>query len=282
MSLGRTDATQNYLAMNAQGNVSGDPYRANHKWGAAAQVEADTTRAYPVLTWTMITGVWKSASDVSVWANAVAKVRQTASSGTPDFASLNEFCVGSLYSGLRVNFFNGLIAECAAWDEALGEDEIKSLWGMGNPRVATKIRRSALQFYASFKDDLTSEVGVGLNINGGAAYSSTNPTQNAYDVDPVHSYQMYDQLAVSNTVLDVDNILIPDSATHAELQADTQPIRYTMDGATDPSQTSGLILRTDKAPKKFTIGDLRRMRFVRGAASDAALNLHFINGNALV
>jgi len=88
----------------------------------------------------------------------------------------------------------------------------------------------------------------------------------------------YEQIQVSNTVLDVDDLNVPAKATHAMLQADTQPVRYTMDGLTEPYQTTGMVLLTTSPPELFLIEDLRRIKFKRGAASDGRLNIHYVGG----
>lgn len=71
------------------------------------------------------------------------------------------------------------------------------------------------------------------------------------------------------------------SPTHVELQADTQDIRYTMDNATNPTQTSGMVLAVGDPPKLFVIDDLLRIRFVRGAGADGVLNVHYVGGRAV-
>jgi len=91
-------------------------------------------------------------------------------------------------------------------------------------------------------------------------------------------YLGYQQIIVSDKVMSAPDFDWPAGATHAELQAEDQPIRYTMDGKTNPTQTTGMILRTSADPVMFTVDDLRRMRFIRGAANDAKLNVHYFAG----
>ncbi len=85
----------------------------------------------------------------------------------------------------------------------------------------------------------------------------------------------YEQVTVSDSVLTVDDLTIPTNATHAELQAQTQAVNYTMDGSTDPTQDTGMILAVGDPPKTFPIEEIRAIKFVRGAASDGQLNLHY-------
>lgn len=92
------------------------------------------------------------------------------------------------------------------------------------------------------------------------------------------AYLSYEQVAVSNSVLDVDDLTVPANATFAELQADTAGVRYTMDGATDPTTASGMVLLTTSDPKIFLISDILNIRFIRSGGSDAVLNVHYSAG----
>lgn len=92
------------------------------------------------------------------------------------------------------------------------------------------------------------------------------------------AYLLHEQIAATSSVKDVDALNIPANATHAELQADTQDVRYTMDDTNNPTQTAGMILVTTSEPKLFLIEDVKRIRFVRGAGSDGNLNFHYIAG----
>ena len=92
------------------------------------------------------------------------------------------------------------------------------------------------------------------------------------------AYVGYEQIAVSDTVLDRSHLTIPSGATHAEIQADTQNVRYTMDNKVTPTQTIGMIFLVTEPPKSFVIDDVRHMHFVRGAGSDGVLNIHYFGG----
>lgn len=91
-------------------------------------------------------------------------------------------------------------------------------------------------------------------------------------------YLSHQQVAATASVKDVDDLTVPAKATHAELQADTSDIRYTMDNATDPTQTSGMILLTTEDPMLFLIEDIKRIRFTRGSGSNGNLNVHYVAG----
>jgi hypothetical protein len=91
-------------------------------------------------------------------------------------------------------------------------------------------------------------------------------------------YVGYEQVTATAATKTVNDLTVPSNATHAELQADTQNVRYTMDNSSGPSQTVGMVLVTTHAPKLFLIEDIRRIRFQRGAGSDGVLNVHYISG----
>lgn len=92
------------------------------------------------------------------------------------------------------------------------------------------------------------------------------------------AYLSYEQIAVSNAVLDEDDLTIPGRASLAELQADTSHIRYTMDGVTNPTVGSGMLLLTTSDPKLFLIKDVQNIRFIRNGAVNGNLNIHYIAG----
>lgn len=91
----------------------------------------------------------------------------------------------------------------------------------------------------------------------------------------------YEQVAATSAVKRAGTLSPPSDATHAELQASTQDVRYTMDNVTNPSQTSGMVLGTAHPPKTFLIEDVRRIRFTRGTASDGNLNIHYFGGRSI-
>jgi len=91
-------------------------------------------------------------------------------------------------------------------------------------------------------------------------------------------YLGFERVAVTNVIGLATSLTIPAEATHAEIQVDTNDVRYTMDDATDPSADSGMIFLTTEEPKLFLIEDVRRIRFVRGGAANGALNIHYVGG----
>lgn len=91
-------------------------------------------------------------------------------------------------------------------------------------------------------------------------------------------YLSFQQVSVSSSVLTVSSFTVPANATHVSLQADTQPVRYTMDNTTTPTASLGMILLVGLAPETFSVEDLRRIKVIRGAGSDAKLNVHYFAG----
>lgn len=91
-------------------------------------------------------------------------------------------------------------------------------------------------------------------------------------------YLSHEEIVADGSVKDVDSLTVPSKATHAELQADSSDIRYTMDNANDPAQSAGMILYQTGEPKLFLIEDIKRIRFTRGSGSNGNLNVHYIAG----
>jgi len=92
------------------------------------------------------------------------------------------------------------------------------------------------------------------------------------------AFLLSEQIVATAVVKTVTSLTVPAEATGAQLQSDTNDVRYTMDDATDPTQTEGMILVNGLDPEEFLIGDVRKIRFIRGAASDGNLNIHYYTG----
>lgn len=92
-------------------------------------------------------------------------------------------------------------------------------------------------------------------------------------------FLLYEQVVADANIKTVDDLNIPAKATHAMLQADTQPVRYTMDNATAPTSGVGMVLLITEPPALFLVEDLKRVKFTRGnAATDGKLNIHYFAG----
>lgn len=91
------------------------------------------------------------------------------------------------------------------------------------------------------------------------------------------AYVGFERVASSGAVKTVSDLTVPANATGAELQADTQAIRYTMDG-TAPASGSGMLLLTTEGPKYFNIDEIRALKFIQGAGGAGGLNIHYHSG----
>lgn len=91
-------------------------------------------------------------------------------------------------------------------------------------------------------------------------------------------YIKHERITATSSVKGADTLDIPAEATHAELQADSSDIRYSMDGANDPTQSAGMILFNSGEERLFLIEDIKRIRFTRGTIYDGGLNVHYIAG----
>ncbi len=92
------------------------------------------------------------------------------------------------------------------------------------------------------------------------------------------AYVGYQQISVSSDVLNASILSIPSGATHAEIQAETQNVRYTMDNKTTPTVAIGMIFLTTEPPKSFAMVDVKDIHFIRDGGSDAVLNIHYFGG----
>lgn len=95
-------------------------------------------------------------------------------------------------------------------------------------------------------------------------------------------YLGYEKVIVEAAVQTADDLDIPGDATHAELQSETEHVRYTMDNETNPNQTTGMLLLTTEHPKQFVIDDIKRIRFCRNAdGTNAILHIHYFGGRVI-
>lgn len=91
-------------------------------------------------------------------------------------------------------------------------------------------------------------------------------------------YLGFERVEADNTIKDSSSLTVPANATQAEIQADTNPVRYTMDNLTNPTQTNGMIFVANADPKEFLVDDINRIRYTRGAAVNGFLNIHYFGG----
>ena len=87
----------------------------------------------------------------------------------------------------------------------------------------------------------------------------------------------FEVVTADSTVKDATAFTIPAEATRVVLQCESFDVRYTMDNATNPTSTSGMILR-QKEPQEFLIEDLKRIKFTvdGGGLNTAPINVHYV------
>jgi hypothetical protein len=90
-------------------------------------------------------------------------------------------------------------------------------------------------------------------------------------------YLSFQRVASSSSVKTVEDLTVPAKATYAEIQADTQAVRYTMDG-TNPTDGSGMLFLTTSDPKQFLIEDVKKLKFIQGTGGAGAINIHYFAG----
>jgi len=87
----------------------------------------------------------------------------------------------------------------------------------------------------------------------------------------------FERVAVSSVVKTVTDLSVPATATRAHIQAEAASgVRYTMDAATNPTTSSGMVLRPTSDPLDFLIEDVKRIRFIRDGSTDTALLIHYV------
>ena len=91
-------------------------------------------------------------------------------------------------------------------------------------------------------------------------------------------YIGFQSVASDGTVKTVADFTVPAKATHVEVQAVTQAVSYTMDDATDPTATAGMLFLTTEGPKTFLVEDFNRIKFTQGAGGAGLLNVHWFAG----
>jgi hypothetical protein len=92
-------------------------------------------------------------------------------------------------------------------------------------------------------------------------------------------YISFEQITCPSNMRTVAHLTVPATATHVEIQAEAQNVRYTMDG-TVPTATLGMLFVANAVPKTFLIDDLRTIRFIR-VANGAVLNFHYFRGGSV-
>lgn len=92
-------------------------------------------------------------------------------------------------------------------------------------------------------------------------------------------FSKYERVASDANVKTHAQFNPPQGCTHVEIQADTQAVRYTMDGITNPTASLGMLFLTTEPPRTFLYEDFRRIKFTQGAGGAGALNAHYVTND---
>ena len=90
--------------------------------------------------------------------------------------------------------------------------------------------------------------------------------------DKQHTFELYETVAVTSSVKDIDNLDMPSLTYLAEIQADGGTVVYTTDGVSTPGSLG--IRLFDQSVHEIRVDDLKQIQFVRDSA-DCQLNLHY-------
>ena len=86
----------------------------------------------------------------------------------------------------------------------------------------------------------------------------------------------FENMTVTDAVKQVQAFTVPAGVlTSVALQAQTQNVRYTMDGSTNPTVSVGMLLLTGQPPESFTVEDFQKIRFIRDGGANADLVVHY-------
>lgn len=91
----------------------------------------------------------------------------------------------------------------------------------------------------------------------------------------------YQKIEVTSAVKTGALFTLPTGVSGAMLQAETQNVRYTMDGTTVPTAVNGMLLITGLRPEQFQVEDLLHMKFCLAAGVTGTLHLHYFGGRSI-
>ncbi len=129
--------------------------------------QATTTATATVSTWTHCAGVFSSATSRTAYLNGSAS---TADTTNVALAAVDTAAIGVTRVNIGwVTFFDGNIAEAAAWSAALDAAEIAALAKGVSPRL---IRPQSLVLYAPLIRDLVDLKGAALTNNNSATVAN--------------------------------------------------------------------------------------------------------------
>lgn len=153
------NAGNNQFALQARGDIAGDPIRVFS--GSAGTAAALSSTGYSASTWHHAAGVFASTTSRTVYLDGGNSGSDSTSAST---TGVDRTRIGARYfSGLGF-YTNGRIAEVGIWNAALTTDEIAALAKGISPRL---IRPQSLVFYTPLVRDI-------IDLKGGASVTNTN------------------------------------------------------------------------------------------------------------
>ncbi len=247
-------------ALDAGGNVAGDPVRAYAYNGTAFGI-ATTTTGYPATTWTHACGTFASSTSRTAFINGGSKGTNTDSmTGT-----VNELTIGARRSASAVGFFAGKIAQVAIWNTVLSDAQIAALASGTNP---TAISPGSLIAYYPLLGDATPSVGTETLQNVG---SPTYDTDDSPGINPELSWKriLVEDMPTANPVFDGLTL-----NGEAGIGATTPDARLEIETSATEGKQAVTIDQND-ADQPF-------IDFQGTSAADQANNISTVNGDGAV
>ena len=170
MWLGDKDVTNHSWGVAFAGSVAGDPIRYRIIAGGASVV-VDTTSGYTAGTWAHAAGVETSATDHRALINGGSAGSSTTSRAP---SGSDRIAIGRLVSSTPGNYFSGLLAEAAVWDEALSDANVALLAKAVSPLL---VRPAGLVFYCPIVGRYSPEIDLvgGVNMTVTGAVNAVHP-----------------------------------------------------------------------------------------------------------
>lgn len=149
---------------NAQGNAAGDPVRIVAGTSGLAG-NCDTTAGYSLSTWTQLTCVFASSTSRTGYLNGANSCNNT-TSVTP--SSIDTTSIGR-GNDIALNYVDGRIAECTAWNDDLTAGEVAELTN----RVGVLVNRANRVSHWSILGNASPEPDIvgsnAMTVNSAAA-----------------------------------------------------------------------------------------------------------------
>jgi hypothetical protein len=163
-------ASPSRIAVQARGDVAGDPVRLQYLPSSGDQAIANTSTGYSQNTWTSAGGVFPAGDNRSAFiGGTVGAANTVVDNGSVPSAVV---IIGAVRISSISTYFDGRIAEAAIWNVALTDAEVASLSKGFKP---TRIRPQALVFYAPLIRNIQDTRGGRAITNNNTATVANHP-----------------------------------------------------------------------------------------------------------